>query len=208
MAAFMDDVVFPVHISRGSTGGPDWLVDIVTLNSGHEERNSPWAAPRRTYDAKWSVRTAEELYDILKVYLIAGGPLRGFRMLDWSDFKSCNPSGTPTAADQVLGLGDGLTTQFSLWKSYQVGAREFLRRIEKPFGTIRIAQNLVQTGSGWTVDMNTGVVTFDTAPAAGVSLTWGGQFHVPVRFDGKLDQMTLRGEYNDIPSIPLREIRP
>jgi hypothetical protein len=39
-------------------------------------------------------------------------------------------------------------------------------------------------------------------------LTWGGQFHVPVRFDCRLDQISLRSaEIGDIPSILLKELR-
>ena len=54
MAAFLDDVIFPVEISRGSTGGPKWKVDIVTLASGREERNTPWACrPIAAPGTKW-----------------------------------------------------------------------------------------------------------------------------------------------------------
>ncbi|MBC7579353.1 MAG: TIGR02217 family protein, partial [Tardiphaga sp.] len=38
------------------------------------------------------------------------------------------------------------------------------------------------------------------------AISWGGQFHVPVRFDGRLDQ-TLQSTIGDIPSIPLKELR-
>ncbi|MGC9368714.1 MAG: DUF2460 domain-containing protein [Paracoccaceae bacterium] len=204
--SFLDDVIFPVHISKGSVGGPEWEVEIVQLESGHEERNTPWSAPLRSYDVKYGIRTKNELYEVLELYKVALGALKGFRYLDWADYKSCPPDDAYTELDQVLGTGDGATTSFEIWKSYSVGPHEHLRRIHKPY-EIAVAADGTTVSSGMTVDMATGNVTFDTAPAAGVALTWGGLFHVPVRFDGKLNQMTLNGKINDIPSIPLQELR-
>ena len=205
--SFMDDVIFPVNISRGSTGGPDWMVDIVELANGKEERNSAWSSPRRNYDAKWAVRTHDEVYAILSLYHVAMGPLRGFRLLDWSDYRSGPPQTAPTMLDQVLGTGDGVTTVFPLNKKYQVGAATFTRRINKPYGTIMVAKAGVLQTSGVTVDLVAGTVTFAVAPTSGQALKWGGQFHVPVRFDGRLDQIDLQGAFENIPSIPLKELR-
>jgi len=207
MAAFLDDVIFPVNVSKGSTGGPDWLVQIVELASGREERNTPWAAPLRRYDARWGVRSKDELYEILKLYHVTSGPLRGFRLLDWSDWCSGSPEDDPTALDQPLGTGDATTTTFDLWKRYEVGAHVFERRIAKPFGTALVAVDGTPIASGFTLDTEEGRIVFDSPPADGAVLTWGGQFHVPVRFDGHLEETTLQGEYGDIPSIPLKELK-
>lgn len=207
MANFLDDVIFPTAISRGSSGGPDWYVEVTELASGAEERNTPHSAPIRRYDARWAVRSEEELYEITSLYHIAMGPLRGFRMLDWTDYKSCSPSNAPAAIDQALGTGDGSTVTFELNKVYSVGAHSHTRRISKPFGPVLVAIDGVAQGSGFTADTTAGTVTFDAAPVAGQLLTWGGEFHVPVRFDGALDLMELHGKYGDIPSIPLKELR-
>ena len=205
--SFMDDVIFPVNISRGSTGGPDWQVEIVELASGREERNSAWTAPLRDYDAKYGVRTHDEAYAILQLYHAAMGRLRGFRLQDWSDYRSGPPQTMPTMLDQPLGTGDGVTTVFPLYKTYQAGAASFKRRISKPFGSILVAKGGVLQVAGVTVDLTLGTVTFAAAPANGNVLKWGGQFHVPARFDGKLNGITLQGAFEDIPSIPLRELR-
>ena len=205
--SFMDDVIFPVNISRGSSGGPDWMVDIVELASGREERNTPWTAPLRSYDAKYAVRTHDEMYKVLELYHVAMGPLRGFRLLDWSDYRSGPPQTAPTMLDQVLGTGNNVTTVFELKKKYTVGAATFSRRINKPYGAILVAKaGVLQTG-GVTVDLTLGTVTFAVAPTAGQALKWGGQFHVPVRFDGKLTNIDLQGAFENIASIPLKELR-
>ena len=62
--------------------------------------------------------------------------------------------------------------------------------------------------SGWTVDTTTGSVTFATAPGAGVPITAGFEFDVPVRFDTDMLDVTLDIErLGSITSIPLLEIR-
>lgn len=207
MVAFLEDLIFPIYISRGSSGGPDWPVDIVELANGYEERNSSLSSPRRSYDIRWTIRTPQERYEILKVYLVAGGKLRGFRLLDVSDYTTGAPDDTITPVDQPLGTGDGTTVTFDLWKTYSASGYEFRRRIAKPFGPLMIAIDGVPVHSGFSVDTSLGAVTFDTAPSNGQVLTWGGQFHVPVRFDSPLDQTILNGEYDDIPSILLKELR-
>ena len=207
-APFLDAAIFPIHVSAGSPGGPDWPAEIVQLASGREERNSAWSTPLRSYDAKYGVRTPAELYEVLSLYHAAMGRLSGFRFLDWTDYRSAAPHQAPTATDQQLGIGDGATTTFQLAKRYSFAGAHHDRRITRPFGTILVAVDDVPQGAGFSVDGTTGTVTFDAAPANGAVLTWGGQFHVPVRFDCKLDQISLRtAAIGDIPSIFLKELR-
>ena len=71
-----------------------------------------------------------------------------------------------------------------------------------------IAANAVPLSSGWTVDTTTGIVTFSAPPAAGVVITAGFEFDVPVRFDTDELPITLDIErMGSIASIPLIEIR-
>jgi uncharacterized protein (TIGR02217 family) len=148
MTAFMDAVVFPIHVSLGSPGGPDWPAQIVPLTSGHEERNTPWSQPLRYYDAKYGVRTRDELYEVLSLYHVARGRLRGFRFRDWTDYRSGPPHVAPTATDQPLGTGNGVRTAFQLVKRYSVAGEIHDRTITRPYGTTLIAVNGTLAGSG------------------------------------------------------------
>ena len=66
----------------------------------------------------------------------------------------------------------------------------------------------VEQLSGWSVDTTTGVVTFSAAPGAGVAITAGFEFDVPVRFDTDVLDVTLDLErLGSITSIPLLELR-
>ena len=110
-------------------------------------------------------------------------------------------------ADYVGGLQKRVT--FALLKRYISGAQSWTRAIAKPVGgTVRLALNGVEQMSGWSVDTATGSVTFTTAPGAGVAITAGFEFDVPVRFDSDMLDVTLDLErLGSITSIPLLEIR-
>jgi uncharacterized protein (TIGR02217 family) len=210
--SFMDDVIFPVRVSHGTTGGPDWPASIVTLANEEEERNTAWSAPLRRYDAKYGVRTHDELYEILKLYHAAMGRLRGFRLKDWTDYRSGPPLLTPTPLDQTIGTGDGVAAAFQLVKNYLVGAHGHVRTIVKPVAdTVRVAVAGVEKTltTHFTVNAATGVVAFTDGniPATGQAVTAGFEFHVPVRFDCAMEQVAVRGPIGDIPSIYLKELR-
>ena len=203
------EVRFPDDISRGARGGPERRTQIVELASGEEERNASWSNSRRRYDVAYGIRRAEDLAAVVAFFEARNGRLHGFRFKDWADYKSGLPSRAISPTDQEIGTGDGATTAFQLVKRYASGAQSWARVIAKPVaGSVRIALGGVEQMSGWTVDTTSGVITFDTAPAAGVPVTAGFAFDVAVRFDTDALDVTLDLErLGSITSIPLLEIR-
>ena len=203
------DVRFPDNISRGARGGPSRRTQIVELASGAEERNASWADSRRRYDCSYGIRRADDLAAVVAFFEARNGRLHGFRFKDWSDYKSCLPSETPSNVDQVIGIGDAAMVEFQLLKLYTSGGVSWARAIEKPVaGSVVIAVNSIETVTGWTLDAGTGVVTFGVAPADGAVVTAGFQYDVPVRFDSDDLDVTLRLEnLGSITSITLIEIR-
>ena len=203
------EVRFPDNISRGARGGPERRTQIVELASGDEERNASWANSRRRYDVAYGIRRADDLAAVVAFFEARNGRLHGFRFKDWADFKSCLPSQAPSATDQPIGTGNGSATLFQLTKRYTSGAQSWTRAITKPVaGTVTIALNGTPQASGWSVSTATGLLTFTSAPAAGVAITAGFEFDVPVRFDTDALDVTLDLErLGSITSIPLVEIR-
>ncbi len=203
------EVRFPDNIARGARGGPERRTQIVELASGDEERNASWANSRRRYDVAYGIRRADNLAAVVAFFEARNGRLHGFRFKDWSDYKSCAPSQLPGPLDQPIGTGNGSVTSFALLKRYTSGDQNWTRAITKPVaGSVRLALGGVEQASGWTVDATTGVVTFGTAPAAGIAITAGFEFDVPVRFDSDTLDVTLDIErLGSITSIPLLEIR-
>ena len=208
MTANFHEVSFPLAIAFHSTGGPARRTEIVTLGSGHEERNAVWAGSRRRYDVGSGIRTLDDLSAVIAFFEARRGRLYGFRFQDFADGKSCAPTGNPAATDQPLGLGDGVTRVFQLRKAYGDVAASYARDIVKPVaGSVLVAANGVGLNDGFTVDAATGLVTFDIAPAADAVLTAGFRFDTPVRFD--TDQLSVNlasFAAGEAASIPLVEI--
>lgn len=203
------EVQFPSNISRGSAGGPERRTQIVTLASGFEERNSTWAHSRRKYDASLGLRSINDLHDVIAFWEARLGRLHAFRWKDWTDFKSCPPRNQTSHNDQTLGTGNGTVTQFQLTKRYTSGSITYTRNIVKPVaGTVKIGLNGVNQVSGWTVDTTTGVVTFTVAPGAGVTVSAGYEFDVPVRFGTDSISVSYEAfEAGAMQSIEIVEVR-
>lgn len=203
------EVCFPTAIAFHSSGGPERKTEIVTLGSGFEERNAVWANSRRRYDVGYGVKTLDDLHAVIAFFEARLGRLYAFRFRDLADWKSCGPSGTPSPSDQAIGTGDGSTTEFQLRKSYASGSGSWSRIIQKPAAdSVRIAVDASELTSGWSVDVATGIVTFDTAPADGAAITAGFEFDTPVRFDTDYFSINLANfNAGEIPSVPLVEVR-
>ena len=205
------EVRFPANLSFGSVGGPERRTEIVALSNGHEERNTPWAQSRRRYDAGVSMRSLDDVAELIAFFEARQGQLHGFRWKDWSDFKSGQPSRAVAFDDQTIGSGDGRTTVFQLRKRYLSGVAAWDRTIAKPVaGTVRIGLqgDEVTEGVHFGVDAETGLVTFVTPPALGETVTAGFEFDVPVRFDTDSIRVSVASfQAGDAPHVPMVEVR-
>ena len=202
------DVEFPLSLAFGASGGPQRLTQITPLTNGAEQRNTPHAHSRRKYNAGAGIKSIDDLHKLIAFFEARMGQLYSFRFKDPTDFKSCLPSQSVSATDQGLGVGDGAQTTFQLVKSYGDISGAYIRPITKP---IVASVHLAVNGVSQTVNVNalTGLVTLQTAPAAGAIITAGFEFHVPVRFDTDALELTLEafgaGEAANIPLIEVRE---
>ncbi|MFM2279454.1 MAG: hypothetical protein RLZZ444_1685 [Pseudomonadota bacterium] len=207
------EVIFPLRLALGASGGPMRRTDIVSLTNGRESRNSPWAQARRRYDAGSGIRSLADLYEVVAFFEARCGQLYGFRFVDPVDFQSCGPTETLSAADQRIGVGDGTTRTFQLVKTYGDGGGASERTITKPRGgSVRLqVAGVTVPDSDFSVDANTGIVTFDAGatPPTGAIIRAGFRFDVPVRFDIDRIEVSLDAfSAGRIPSIPLIEIKP
>ena len=210
--ASFHDVQFPVAISFGATGGPEWRNEILSLTSGKEKRNARFSQSRRHYDAGTGVRSLQDLHDVLVFFEARRGSLHAFRFRDPFDMKSCRPDQTVLPTDQVLGTGNGVQLRFALGKTYGTGPDSQKRLIGKPVtGTLRVALDggEVLVPSQVSFDAATGEIVFapGSVPGNGVVVTAGYEFDVPVRFDTERLSMSLTAfKAGQIPTIPLIEV--
>lgn len=203
------EVRFPTDIAFGSRGGPKRKTVIAVSGSGYEHRNAQWADSKREYNAGYGIKNIDDIHTVVEFFEERRGMLHGFRWKDKFDFKSCPPKQTPAFDDVEIGTGDGSETQFQLKKIYGSVYSPYSRDITKPVsGTVLIGVNGSSVGSGWSVNLTTGVITFDSPPTNGHAITAGFQFDVPVRFNTDYLEIDLAGfEAGNIPDVPIVEIR-
>lgn len=190
------EIQFPPKISMGATGGLGWLTDIVTLQSGFEQRNQTLAQPRGRWTVSHSARLAEKFNPLLAFINVVRGQTHGFRFKDWTDYTVAAGEGVFIAID---------STHKQLAKRYTFGAETFDRIIRKPVtGSVTLTG-----GTGTSIDYTTGIVTFSGAPSS-----WVGEFDVPARFgtdDMSADIIDRNGPNGDLivgwSGIPIIELR-
>lgn len=198
-----DEVEFPEELlSYGSSLGPEFNTTVVVAKSGREKRAQNWEDCRVTWDAASVINTMEQWNMLSAFFRNRKGKARGFRFRDLSD-SECDhgPLGS--------GTGNGVLTQFQMGKIYEDHLYYTLRKIYKPHtSTVEVFVNGVKQTSGYTVNANTGIVTFTSPPSNGALLTWSGVFSIPARFDTD----NLKGTVEDFDqvtcgSVPIVELK-
>ena len=205
------EVRFPTTLSFGALGGPERRTEVVTLANGFEERNTPWAHSRRRYDAGLGLRSLDDVAAVIAFFEARQGQMFGFRWKDWADHKSAKPSRANTGDDQVLGMGDEVRSDFQIIKNYDSGTAGYARPITKPVaGTVLVSVSGEPQVEGvdYTVDVTTGLVTFNHPPDLQAVVTAGYEFDVPVRFDTDaiITSMTTF-QAGEVPDVPVVEVR-
>lgn len=204
------DERFPTDIAFGAQSSVVRPTDIVTLGSGHEQRNQRWRHSRRKFDAGLGIKSLEELYDVMDFFEARRGAQHPFRFRDPLDWKSCKPKDAVSATDQWIGEGDGETAEFSLMKSYGTGPSSYARQIQLPIdNTIVVAVDGTVIAAPQ-ISHNDGVITFANSaiPQTGQVITAGYEFDVPVRFaDDELTVNLAAFDAGEVPSVLLVEVR-
>jgi len=205
---FLESPRFPGCPSFGFTTEPMYSVTIIERSSGIESRNRNWSRPLSRFTATVGPRVQAEIQEVLEFYHAVGGRAYGFRFKDAADYLSCRVGETPTAVDQSLVLDATQSPDaYQLTKSYVAGSNTQLREIFKPVqGTILIADGGTTKveNTHYTIDYATGLVTFLYTPSG--TLTWGGEFDVPVRFDSELPVEIANYRIQSV-QFTLRELR-
>lgn len=206
MHAF-DDVLYPLALGRDAGVSPEFSTSVTVTASGHERRNSLWSDARLRFDVGPGIRSEQELGTLIAFFRARRGAARGFRLGDPFDFSSNGMTGTPTATDQIIGVGDGIRANFSLTKSYGEGDEPQIRPITRP----RLETLMVSIDGAAVFDWSFGsnaTISFITAPLAGTIIRAGYLFDVPVRFaQDSLDVTGANFAAGEAPSVPLIEIR-
>ena len=206
MQAF-DDVSYPLALGTDASASPEFSTTVLVTASGHERRTAQWADARLRFDVGPGIRSESELATLGAFFRARHGPARGFRLADPFDHSSNGATGSPSATDQLLGIGDGETTRFALVKRYGDGSEPQVRRITRPrSGSVMVSVGGEAT-SAFTLDP-LGHAVLDEAPSQGIEVRAGFLFDVPVRFaEDRLALSAAGFAAGQAPSVPLIEIR-
>lgn len=171
----------------GFEGGPEFDTLIRTQENSSRNRRTP-----RRYIGLHKYRCPMKnipkpaALAIKRVFVAMLGASHTFLHLDYLDFE---------AEDEAFGTGDGVTTAFTLKKTYDPGGgATYERDIIRPDvdGEIIVADDdpgipLVVKVSGTptavTFNSTTKKIEFAVAPALGATLTWTGRHYIQVRFN-------------------------
>jgi uncharacterized protein (TIGR02217 family) len=202
-----DDVLYPFALGRSASVAPEFSTSITVTASGHERRNALWSDARLHFDVGPGIRSENELAELIAFFRARRGPARGFRLTDPFDNSSNGMAGVPTLLDQLIGIGDGLRSDFQLVKSYGGESEPQLRAITRPrIGTIMVSVGGI-LNTAWSLG-DKGMIRLAAAPPAGAEVRAGFRFDVPVRFaEDRLDVSAVNFAAGEAPSVPLIEIR-
>jgi uncharacterized protein (TIGR02217 family) len=207
-----NDMLFPVDISYGSKGGPQFNTEVIEISSGFESRNINWSQARAKYDISYGVKTGEQLEALISFFNNAGGKAYSFKYKDWSDFQVINQVCPPSTLWPDPGYS------YQLQKVYSSGGYNYTRYIYLPFINIDQSNILVyvdgvlQPGNWDAFDVwGPGILYFDEPLSESAIVTATYEFFVLVRFDIdklpiSLDNYNAAGTYFGGASIPLIEV--
>lgn len=228
MASFITGIRLPEDVERGALGGARFNTTVLELDSGFEKRNQNWSQSRGEWDVGYGLvlkfqedpaSMKLDLDDLINFFYTVRGKAFSWRFKDWSDYEVGFQNGSEVTA-QFLAFGDGSTVAFQAFKRYAFGSgTAFDRTLTKTVaGTSQIfIEGAPQTeGVDYTIDDDTGIITFTVAPAAtggtgpggAETVTYRIEFDVHARFDTddlKISMETFNaGAWPNIPIVELR----
>jgi uncharacterized protein (TIGR02217 family) len=152
---------------------------IIESKNGKEQRTPQWYQPLLQFNIGKRSEINNQLDQLIAFFQARKGAYEGFRFKDWSDYQFST----------IITLN--ANKQAQLFKAYSVAGFT----VKRPLIKIVPESILVSVGNspvttGWTVDFNTGIITFDQIQTELIQVS--GEFDVPVRF--ATDEINLRFE--------------
>jgi uncharacterized protein (TIGR02217 family) len=195
-APFLETPRFPDDLAIWAVGGRGFQTTIVRAFTGQESRNVDMAyGGNGAWDVSACLRTPDwqsnnyNQKTLRNYFMVAHGAAYGFRLKDFQDYKD-----ESSGILGLTGLGVAATTSYQMYKGYSMSPLSALGIILKPVAaTIAVYVNgvLKTLTTDYTLDSTTGIVTFTSQPTVGHTLTWTGQYDIPVRFQSDNMEMGL-----------------
>jgi len=168
--SFIESRPLDSYIALGSSAGPEYQTEVIELSSGVEQRNRAWSYPRHRYLIGISAGKSTKIETLRQLFHSTAGAFNGFRFKDFNDYSSATIQGSAVAFDdQAISAGDGVSLTYQVLKNYTTLTTTVQRKISKLVagsfitgftGTTPAPWSVQDTGSRWSLDDNTGVLTY------------------------------------------------
>lgn len=158
---------------------PTWSTKVQNHVSGKETRLNLWSYPKWEWSLSYEVLRSDSVN--LELQQLVG--FFNARQGCYDSWLFNDPDDNSVTA-QTFGLGTGSQTVYQLNRTYG-GYNE-------PVTATNVVSQVTVNGTptvAYTLNQYTGVITFNTAPAAGAVLAWSGTYYWRVRFTD--DQTTV-----------------
>jgi len=86
-------ILFLKGYDYGAVATPYFNTDVVTTQSGYEQRNGNWLEPLHDFSVSYSIQNDKEIDYLKNFFMQHRGPLISFKFKDWTDFKCSREQG-------------------------------------------------------------------------------------------------------------------
>jgi uncharacterized protein (TIGR02217 family) len=192
------NIRFPVDISYGSSGGPEYNTDLIITTTGYEHRYDQWSKPRLRFNVAAGIKNRPQVAELLSFFHLCKGRFYGFKYKDWSDFRLQNES------LKSVGNNTYQIVKNYKWQDRLINTRDITQPVVE---TIKLYNGLKQLNvEEYDIDANKGLITLHKDTTYDIKITC--DFDIPARFDIDYLPITLES-YNSffMPEIPIIEIK-
>jgi len=190
MIKIYSDIELPLCIALGATTNKFYSTQIITTNSGKEQRGAEWLTHNRSFDIGTGIRDIDELEKVITLFHVCEGSYAGFLMTDPTDYRSGVGEETfsPMLQDPVNPL------EWYFFKSASVTdledtilIRDYAYHCRFIISSTVIIQDEGATVYNYSIEKQNGKVFFDVEPVAPKAKF---QYKIAVRFlDDKVTEL-------------------
>ncbi len=188
------DATLPEKISYGSVFTIGYANRSVESASGWRQVNIDWQQNRTFADCKYAVNDQAVLDELGNFFNSVFGSAYSFRVRNYTDYKSNKISeGDPTFLDQIIvPAATAGQTEAQLIKNYILAGQTVPKDIVKPMtGSVILGKNGGAFLTGWSINYDTGLITFSPALAENDQITAGFLYWTPMNFQTDRLPVTL-----------------
>lgn len=152
------DILFPVNIAEGASGGLQFSTIVVVKGNGLEQRVPLYDLGRYRWNAGPGIKSPTDMEAVTAFFAARRGKAYGFRWKDWDDY---------TATDENVTI-DG-TPYSQLTKIYTSGGVDYERLIFAPVSASVSIERNASPYAAWSLDYTTGIVSWTAIITKNVS---------------------------------------